>query len=326
MKTRLISAAAALTALATGLLINAPIASAKSGPVIATYKVTPGYYTMAAGLNAVWALDGDEYHDGILYRIDPQSHGMKLVTTLPFAAAAMTVADGSLWISDYFGNEVWRLAPTGRVQAEIGVGLQPQWLHAAFGSVWVSNHHGASLSRVDPTTNTVVDTVQVGAPDTFRSGPQDLTDDGENLYAVSSNLQSLQVVDPTTGAVSTGPSVDDAFCGPLAAIDGFVWSSDGCTGATYQLSTDGTVQQVIPSTGVPGGLAVLGDQLWLSDDTAGDPNTGQGTDAVLDQLDPVTGAVQRTIPIGGDATELISGFGDLWVADNNAGTIRRVHV
>lgn len=326
MKTGFASVAAAVAALATGLLINSPMADAKPSPVVATYKVTPGWYSMAAGLDAVWALQADEYHDGVIYRIDPQSHGMKLVTKLSFPAGAITVGFGSLWVSDYFGNAVWRLAPSGQVQAEVGVGYQPQWLHAAFGSLWVSNHHGASLTRVDPVTNTVLDTVQVGAPNTFRDGPQDVTDDGTNLYVVSSNLQSLQSVNPATDAVTTGPSTDDGFCGPLVAVAGFVWSADGCTAVTYQLSADGTVQQALPSTGVPGGLAMLNGQLWLSDDTSFDPNTFQGSDAVLDQLDPVTGAVSRTVAIGGDATGLISGFGDLWVWDANASTIRRVHV
>lgn len=326
MMTRFTSVAAALTSLATALLINSPAASAKSAPVSATYKVTPGFYNLATGLNAVWALDGDEVHNGRLYRIDPASHGMKLVTTLPFPAADLVVAFGSIWVSDYFGNAVWRLAANGRVQDEISVGLQPQWMHAAFGSLWVANHHSGSLSRVDAATDTVVATVQVGAADTFRNGPQEITDDGTNLYVGSSNLQSLQAVDPTTDAVTTGPSLDDAFCGPLAAAGGFIWSADACTGAFFQLGTGGSEQQVVPSEGVPGGVTVLGSQLWISDDTTVDPDTFQGSDAVLEQLDPTTGAVLRTIAIGGDATHVISGFGDLWVWDANASTIRRVSV
>jgi virginiamycin B lyase len=326
MTKRLISLAAALVATATGLLLSSSPAGAKAGPVVATYKVTPGFYSLAAGLNAVWALDADEVHNGELYRIDPYSHGMKLVTTLSFPAGGLTIAFGSLWVTDYYGNAVWRLGANGHVQAEVAVGLQPQWMHAAFGSLWVSNHHGASLSRIDPATNAVIDTVQVGAPGTFRNGPQDLTDDGTNLYAVSSNLQSLQAVDPATDAVSTGPSVDDQFCGPLAAAGGFIWSADGCTGGFYQLGTDGSEQQVIVSTGVPGGVTTLGQQLWVSNDTTFDPNTFRGSDAVVEQLDPVTGAVLRTVAIGGDAADVTSGFGDLWVWDSNASTIRRVHV
>jgi YVTN family beta-propeller protein len=321
-----ISAITVVSACAVGLAVGSPAAGARPSNVLATYALPAGFYSVDVGQHAVWALKADEFHFGRLYRIDPASGTVRLVRRLPFPAGAMTIAFGSVWVSDYFGNTVWRLSPAGRVQAEVGVGLQPQWLHAAFGSLWVSNHHSASVSRIDPRTDTVVATVPIGAPDTFRNGPQGMTDDGTRLYAASSNIQALQSVDPKTEAVSTGPSLDDAFCGPLTAIAGFVWSVDPCTGATYQLSTDGSVHHVIPSTGAPGGLAVLGGDLWLSDDRTFDQDTFQGSRAVLDQLDPATGRIERTVAIGGDATDVVSGFGDLWVFDAVASTIRRVQV
>jgi streptogramin lyase len=326
MKTRLISALAALCALVTGLSINAPMASAGTTRVLATYRLAPGFYSVSAGLHAIWALNADELHFARLYRINPRTHGMNLVRTLPFAAGGLTVAFGSLWVSDYFGNTVWRLGPRGHVRAEITTGTQPQWMHAAFGSLWVSNHHGASMTRIDPATDAVLDTVQVGAPDTFRDGPQAITDDGTNVYVGSSNLQALQSVDPTTDSVTTPDSTDDVFCGPMLGVAGVIWSVDPCSGAFYQFGTDGDVLQTIPSAGVPGDLAVLDDHLWISDDTRFDPDTFRGSAAVLEQLDAATGAVQRTVAIGGDATGVTAGFGDLWVYNANTNTIRRVQV
>jgi streptogramin lyase len=316
----------AMAALTVGLFAGSPAAAAKPGPVVATYKVGPGFFVVQAGLDAVWVLNADEYHYSPLYRIDPASHAMKLIATLPFATGGMVVAFGSIWVSDYFGNAVWRVGANGKIQDEIGVGLQPQWMHAAFGSIWVSNHHGASLSRIDPANDNVQATVQVGAPGTFRSGPQAVTDDGTRLYVGSSNLQALQSVDPATDAVSTPASIDDAFCGPMAAVGGFVWSVDGCTGAAYQLATDGSVAQVLPYSGVPGDIATRDGELWFSEDRSVDPDTGQGSDAVLEQRDPLSGAVLRTVAVGGDSTGLTSGFGDFWVYDSHAGTIRRIHV
>jgi streptogramin lyase len=323
---RTIAAIVGFGALVAGLVVGAEGAGAHPRHVVATYSLPAGFYAVDAGPRAVFALNADEFHFARLYRIDPTTGVMRMIRRLPFPAGGMTIAFGSVWISDYFGNAVYRLGANGHVQDEVGVGLQPQWLHAAFGSLWVSNHHGASLSRIDPATDNVLDTVQVGAPNTFRSGPQGMTDDGTQLYAVSSNLQSLQTVDPTTDAVGTGPSVDDAFCGPLAAAGGSIWSADGCTGAFYQLAPDGTVQQTIPSTGLPGGVTKLAGQLWISDDRSFDQDTFQGSNAVLRQLDPATGAVLRTVAIGGDATDVTSGFGDLWVYDAVASTIRRVDV
>jgi hypothetical protein len=317
---------AAALALVTGAVTASASAGAQPGPVVATYRLAPGGYTVQAGPDAMWAIDADEFHDAKLYRIDSASHAMKLVASLPFPAGSMTLGFGSEWVSDYYGNAVWRLAPNGRVQAEIGTGLQPEQMRAAFGSLWVSNHHGASLTRIDPTTDTVQATVQVGAPDTFRNGPQGVTDDGTRLFVGSSNLQALQSVDPATNTVTTPASLDDAFCGPLEAIAGFVWSVDHCTGTTYQLTPAGSVQQRIASTGVPSSVTTRAGELWIGDDTIVDPNTGQGSAAVLAERDPQTGALLRSVAIGGDAGELCSGFGDLWVYDSVANTIRRVHV
>jgi streptogramin lyase len=326
MKTRLIAVIAAFSTFATALLLNSPAASATTAHVVARYRLTPGFYSMAAGRKALWVLDADETHYAQLYRINPRTGTMRRVTRLPFPAGGLVVAFGSLWVSDYFGNAVWRVGPRGHVQAEIATGTQPQWMHAAFGSLWVANHHGASMSRIDPETNTVLDTVQVGAPDTFRDGPQAVTDDGTNVYVGSSNLQALQSVDPSDDAVTTPDSSDDVFCGPTLGIAGVVWSVDPCSGAFYQFGTDGSVLRTIPSAGVPGDIATLGGHLWVSDDTNFDPDTFQGSAAVLERLDPVTGEVERTVAIGGDATGVTAAFGDFWVYNANTNVIRRIDV
>ncbi|MGN6608834.1 MAG: hypothetical protein ACTHMS_17715 [Jatrophihabitans sp.] len=327
MFTARLTAAIAATTVAAGLLLGGTVdATARPGPVVATYKPAPGYYALAVGPDAVWALDADEYHDGVLYRLDPRSHAMKLVTTLPFPAGGLVVADGSLWVSDYFGDAVWRLAPSGRVQDEIAVGLQPQWLHAAFGSIWVSNHHGASVSRIDAATDTVVATVPAGAAGVFRNGPQAITDDGTRVYVGSSNQQALEAIDPADDIVTTPASVDDGFCGPIEAAGGAVWSVDNCSSTLYRLSPDGAVLDTFGSTGAPVSLAVQGATVWVGDDTVYDQGSGAGSSAVLEQRDAATGDLLRSVPIGGDAGALAVGFGDLWVYDGVANTVRRVHV
>lgn len=320
---RLVTALA--TAAMTAGVLFAAAADARTDPVLATYQLAPGFYELAHGHHAVWAANIDEFDDGQIYRIAPdRPHPLKLVRRMPFPVGGLAVAFGSLWVSDYYGNAVWRLDAHGRTEARIATGLQPQWLHAAFGSMWVSNHHGASLSRVDPATNTVQATDAAGAPGAFRSGPQDLTDDGTNLFVASSNQQALQLIDPTTDTTTTADATDDVFCGPLAAVGGYVWSVDSCTGAFYRFASDGSVEQTIPSAGLPGGVVAVGSHVWLSDDTQVDPDTGVGSAAVLTERDPATGEVLRTIDVGGDALDITKGFGDLWVYDSYANTVRRV--
>jgi hypothetical protein len=322
----LVTAAATSVVLAAATMAGASTADARSTRVVGTYHPAPGSYQLRVGLHAVWAATVDEAHYSLIYRIDPVSHRMRRIASLPFPGGGMSLGFGSLWVSDYFENEVWRLSPDGHVEATIRVGLQPEWSHAAFGSMWVANHHGSSLSRIDPASDTVQDTIPAGAPDTFRSGPQDVTSDATHVFVGSSNQQVLQSVDPASDHVTTPPATDDVFCGSLAAIDGYVWSADECSSKTYQFSTDGTIHHSYRSTGFPASLTTHRGQLWIGDDTVADPNTGTGSHAVLERRDPSTGALLRRIVIGGDATGLVAGFGDLWVYDANANTIRRIRV
>lgn len=314
-----LTAGAAAAALSVAMLAGTPAAGAAPNPIVATYHVSPGGYALAADATSMWAVNADEFHDGRLYRIDPVSNQITLVKKLAFPAGGLAAAFGSIWVTDYYGNAVWRLSPTGAILARVPTGLQPQSVHPAFGSIWTSDHHGASLTRIDPATNAVLATVPAGAPDTFRDGPLDFTNDASRLYVGDSNLQSLQSVNPATDAVSTPPSINDAFCGPMAAIGGYVWSADACTGTTYQLGTDGSVHQAITARGFPASLITTAGNVWIGQDTP-------DNDAVLVERDPQTGAVLAKVHVGGDASSLTPAFGDLWLFDADTNVIRRVHV
>ena len=319
---------ATLTGLLLATVIGAPASAATSAPIIAGWRVAPGAYELDAGLGAMWAANVDEFHDGQIYRIDATTGSITLVTTLPIPLGGMTFAFRSIWVSDYYGNSVWRIAPDGRVQAVFPTGLQPLRVHAAFGSIWVANHHGSSLTRIDPTSSTVIDTVPVGEPHRFRNGPQDFTADATRLYVGSSNLFKLQAVDPVADSVTTPErrAGNDGFCGDLQAIDGFVWSADQCSQAAYRLSTDGTVQQVLDaSPGNVTSLTVLDREVWIAREPVIDPATGQASHGVLDERDPRNGHLLRTVGIGGDPWTVRSAFGDLWVFDARRHSVLRVH-
>ncbi len=318
-------AIALLATWAVTVAISAPGAHADTGAVVATWHVTPGDYDMSSGMGAVWAININEFQRGVLYRIDPVTNEMSIVMTMPFPPGGITAAYGSIWVTDYYGNAVWRIAPSGHLQATVRTGLQPQWTTAAFGSLWTSNHHSGSLTRIDPATDTVVATVPVGQQHTFRDGPQALTHDATHLYVSSSNLFKLQAVDPTDNSVSTPADRpgDDQLCGELRSVGGWIWSLDRCSPGLYQLGKDGTVH-----TAIDGGSAfqlsetVLAGTLWVSEDR--NPETSSG--GALVQRNPRTGAELATVAIGGDASVVRSGFGDLWVFDAVHRAIRRVRV
>lgn len=321
--------AATATALTLTVTALSPAAQARPAThVVATWHMpAPGFYDIRTGMNAVWAVLTDEVHRSAINRIDPVTGVLTTVTTLPFQGGGLAVGDDSLWVSDYFGNAVWRVAPDGHILARIAVGLQPQWVHIAFGSVWVSNHHGASVSRVDPATNTVVATIAAGQRNTFRSGPQDITDDGSRIYVGSSNAVKLESIDPATNipTVPRPTAGGDEFCGDLLGVSGLIWSVDDCTGRTYLLTPSGTPADVIDSSpGQPGGATVLGNDVWLSVDRTVDPNTGVGSNAALERRDSTTGALLSTVAIGGDAAVVRAGFQHIWVYDSIRNTVREV--
>lgn len=320
---------AALAALMVAGIAAAPAAEARTtSPVIKSWRVSASsHVAIAAGPTAIWVANADEYHNATIYRVNPSNNLITQVTTLRFPIGDLAVGFGSEWVSDYFGNAVYRLGPTGGVQARIPVGLQPQWIHMAFGSVWVANHHDGSLSRIDPTSNTVTATAAIGEPGRFRNGPQDITDDGSKLFAVSSNLPQLQTVDPATNAVSTasGPNGEDGFCGRLVFAGGQLWSVDNCSQTTFLLGTDGTINRAImPASGFPTDVTVLGPDVWLSVDYGTNPTNGFGMDGTLERRDAATGDELATVPLGGDIQTVTAGFGDLWVWDAAANQVRRV--
>jgi streptogramin lyase len=299
--------------------------------VVKTFKLAPGLlYDAVAGLGSMWFIRDDEANTTLIYRVNPKTNRMKRVAKLEFPTGGAAVGFHSLWLADYYGDGVYRLSPSGRIQARIRTGLQPQNIQLAFGSVWVSNHHGHSVTRIDPRTNRVIATASAGARQ-FRDGPQQMTSDGHRLYVGSSDLQKLQRISPASNRTftPTGSPLSDAFCEELDYAGGWIWSDDiSCTDSLYRLDRHGRVVQTI-SYGTQGGvgsMSVLGSVVWVAADQRFNAMTYQGHDAVLRAYRSSTGRLLCRDPVGGDSTTLGSGFGDLWMFDAHHVTIRRIRV
>ena len=329
---RVLGTSLAVVALATSIVAPAsaatPAAAATAADVVATIKLPHGSYQLSPGRHAMWAMSGDETLYSTLYRIDPATNQATMVAHLGFPAAGLTVGYGSVWVTDYYASTLVRLSPTGRVQATIRVGLQPQVVHIAFGSVWTSNHHSHSITRIDPLTNGVAATINVGA-NQFRDGPQDFTNDGRYLYAESSNLPHLQRIDPATNTrvnlVNTGLGYGGDLIWTSGPHGGTLWNAPVDLN-TNQILVDGyrvdgsvRVTEALPSTVFTSGIAHLGHTVYLGEDING--VTGH---ARIQSVDQVTGAVVRTQSVPGQIDSLRTGFGDLWSTDGN--TIRRIHL
>ena len=324
----------AFRTLAAALLLIplvAGVATASADPPVVARITVPAndIYDVAAGLGAVWLLNPDEAQYDTLRRIDPTTNRITASYRLDSSAGGFAVGNDSIWVAMYFDNVVERLDAHAHVLARIRVGLQPQWVHMAFGSVWVSNHHGRSVTRIDPHTNRVTAIVPAGDQHMFRNGPQQMTDDGRYLYLYSSNgTQPFERIDPRTNTVTTFAT--PVNCGDIVAIAGSVWTTN-CADSV-------TLNQVDPATGavrhsitfaVPQlqpSMTVHRGALWVGFDTVFDDQTGIGSGGMIEKLNPLTGAVEQQIAIGGDASTIRSAAGDLWVLDDTNGTVTRLHV
>jgi YVTN family beta-propeller protein len=116
----------------------------------------------------LWLTNSDEqafsFHKVV--RLDARTGAASATRSLgrlPFHAVP---AFGSIWVSDYQANAVYRLDPHSLTTvARIDVGKNPDAVYADRSSVWVDNDGSASLTRIDPGTNRVTQVVRLpGAP------------------------------------------------------------------------------------------------------------------------------------------------------------------
>ncbi|MDQ6850288.1 MAG: hypothetical protein M3070_10055 [Actinomycetota bacterium] len=325
----------ALVASSSSLSLAAATTDAAKIPTtnVVLFRMPAGGYDMQAGLGSMWIVRTDEFHDTLIYRVDPTTNAQHRVGHLKFAGGAhIAVGYGSLWITDYFGNAVWRVSAQGRVQAKIPTGLQPEAVHLAFGSVWVGNHHSHSVTRIDPRTDTVLATDSAGDPTQFRDGPQDITSDASRIYVGSSDLSVVQSIDPATNVTTTpAGATDDQFCGPLTVSGGSIWNSDRCTNTLYRISPVGVVQSRV-TYGPPfasNGPQVLDEtrfdgKLWVAVDESYNNDTSTGSQGVVEEREPHDGTLLGQVAVGGDVSRVRGGFGSLWTFEAGTSTVRRM--
>ena len=126
---------------------------------------------IATGVGSVWAVTDRK---GIVSRIDPATNAPVAEIHVAGGAAAVVLADETLWITSEDGPSTSLRAGTltrvnphnNEVVEEIAVGPKPGRLAVGEGGVWILNRgnggQGNTVTRVDPATNKVVATITVG--------------------------------------------------------------------------------------------------------------------------------------------------------------------
>jgi streptogramin lyase len=293
----------------------------EAGPPLATGD---GPIGLAADGDALLVVHGS----GSVVRITADGD-VDVLTDRPDRLAAPLVAFGSLWLAetgaggsdvveDGDGQVTSRVDGVVRIDPSDGATLATiddlgadLVLAATDDALWVVGERGGERGwvwRIDPGTDSAT-VVQAG--DGVRG---DLAVTVNVLVAADNRLwlagnceampcpagaERVRVIDPATDEVTPLDVAlpDDLLLSDAAAVDGRVWFAGSSLGVVVEppagllvaVETTGELVHTIEVGGLPGGLAVGADGLWMSDCLAG----------TLTRLDPTTGDIlEPTVVVG----------------------------
>jgi streptogramin lyase len=241
----------------------------------------------------------------------PQAHAVRACAGAGPYWPTMTLAvqGRSAWVACKERARVVRLRlPDGRRTATLGLQGQVSAVAVGLGSVWALDT-GSTLYRIDPAHTRVTRRIQLGA-----SAAYNIWIGAGAVWVADNQGAAIVRVSPSTNkvvariAVGDGPA-DMVFRGAQAwAIthrDNTVFRIDTATNDATRLGI------VRGSDAAAERLALLGDALWI---------TGRGVPLV--EMDPASGAIRRTVDVGGTGIDVVSAAGALWVPVRTAAVDR----
>jgi YVTN family beta-propeller protein len=184
---------------------------------------------------------------------------------------------------------------------------EPHSAAAGAGAIWVSSG-GRSIAKIDPGTQTVKQTIDVGA------GPEGLAVEGRNVWVANSLDNTVSQVSTDTNHEVAHYTVGNSPTG-VAVGGGSVWVTNAGDGTITKLDPkDGSTKATIDVHSPVHGIAYGARSLWVSDPV------GNGVVRV-----PVSSPSSTTrIDVGSGPSAIAFGAGHVWVANNLDGTVSRI--
>jgi hypothetical protein len=200
-------------------------------------------------------------------------------------------------------------AAPAALKATIAV-ASPRDITAAFGSIWVSNGPAETVTRLDPATAAVQAVVHVSDPASVLSGGDTA------MFVTSYPGNSLTRIDPMTNRATARVSLATAGSGPVGVVaaDGYVWVADhDGTPVTSIAKVDPLTMKVVDI--IPVGHDADAGPQWVASGAGSIWTDVPSLHAVV-RIDPMTDAVQATIPLaGGCGAEMVATDQAVWVAN-----------
>jgi DNA-binding SARP family transcriptional activator/DNA-binding beta-propeller fold protein YncE len=232
------------------------------------------------------------------------------------AAAIVLMTRGSDSLAAVAPNSVAVIdAKSGKLKTEISVAANPGALAAGEGLVWLSNHSEQTVTEIDARTQKIVATVPL---DNFYGS---VTVGGGAGWTVEPSPTRL-VVRLLPRSARPAATLRIRGCGspPGAPVSTFaagnLWFV--CSDATFgKVGADG---QRLKTRAYPGGyysssIAAAAGRLWILNDQRN-----------VDEYDPATNEIEKTITVGDEAVALVAGAGSVWVANSGSDTVSRITI
>lgn len=297
--------------------------------------------------------------NGVIFGIiGPRKGGLEAsAIEVGSGAQNVTVGDDSVWVSGVGDVAVSEIdVETEEVVGEPIPGELPGEIAVVNGNVWVGSNSGNTLIRIDPTTHEVLQEEQLGQT------PQHLADGGDLLWVsvLEGPIESggfVAALDPSTGEIQDRIGTHHEFPAGIEADDENVWVTDVRDDVLVQISaTEREFVREIEVGSSPTAVAVGAGSVWVSHFGDGtlyriDPESGEvtlrevlvlgggltdvafgggsvwvtsQTEDVLYEFNPETEEVERRLQVGDSPQSVDVGFGSLWIANQEDGTVTRL--
>jgi DNA-binding SARP family transcriptional activator/DNA-binding beta-propeller fold protein YncE len=273
--------------------------------------------------------------------IDPATN--RVVASIPVGSKPVAIAagEGSVWVGDARDGTITRVDPeTRKVVKTIGIGAPIVDLATGLGGVWAATGGFGEVVRIDPEVGAVAQRIPLGeaGDPVVPSVPSVGVGDGRVWAGVPEGLARIE---PRSGEVVDIVELDSTQALQIAAGGGAVWVTTTANRAkrieassarpTAEFYAGGWVYPVTLGGGAAwvGGLRGL---VKLNPDTGASLSSStqvklvtaiaygegslwltNGDTAEIHRLDPDTGAVVATIPLGGRGDDLVVDRGLVWV-------------
>ncbi len=215
---------------------------------------------------------------------------------------------GSVWTVNADANTVSRVDRSSHQVRSIPVGVAPSAIAIGLNAVWIANSEDGTVSRIDPTTNQS-QTIQVGAD------PGGIAIAGDSVWVTNTGAGTVSRIDPAANKIVQHVEVGASPTGISAGRD--IWVANSASDTVSVINGQGRTHRVIKSIPVgnnPKGIAVIGDNVWVSNNLADN----------VDRIATSGNSVAATVPVGSQPTQLAAIDGHLWVATQATESITEV--